>query len=88
MHGCDVFRWNKMPTDFSFEVTSLDASTAARLGTLRTGHGEIPTPVFMPVGTAGTVKALPPVSAHVDGNAVKMQRIQVINYLDTQNLSH
>jgi queuine tRNA-ribosyltransferase len=48
-----------MSTDFSFEVTALDVSTAARLGYLRTRHGEIPTPVFMPVGTAGTVKALP-----------------------------
>ena len=31
---------------------------AARLGTLHTSHGEVPTPVFMPVGTAGTVKAM------------------------------
>jgi queuine tRNA-ribosyltransferase len=31
---------------------------AARAGTLRTAHGEVCTPVFMPVGTAGTVKAM------------------------------
>ena len=31
---------------------------AARRGTLHTAHGEVPTPVFMPVGTAGTVKAM------------------------------
>jgi len=31
---------------------------AARAGVLRTAHGEVPTPVFMPVGTAGTVKAM------------------------------
>jgi queuine tRNA-ribosyltransferase len=31
---------------------------AARAGTLHTAHGEVPTPVFMPVGTAGTVKAM------------------------------
>jgi queuine tRNA-ribosyltransferase len=31
---------------------------AARAGTLVTAHGEVPTPVFMPVGTAGTVKAM------------------------------
>ena len=31
---------------------------AARAGTLRTAHGEVATPVFMPVGTAGTVKAM------------------------------
>ena len=31
---------------------------AARTGMLRTAHGDVPTPVFMPVGTAGTVKAM------------------------------
>ncbi len=31
---------------------------SARLGTLRTAHGAVATPVFMPVGTAGTVKAM------------------------------
>ncbi|TQF79860.1 tRNA guanosine(34) transglycosylase Tgt [Elioraea sp. Yellowstone] len=30
----------------------------ARAGTLHTAHGDVPTPVFMPVGTAGTVKAM------------------------------
>lgn len=32
----------------------------ARAGVLKTAHGEIKTPVFMPVGTQGTVKALDP----------------------------
>ena len=31
---------------------------AARAGVLQTAHGDVPTPVFMPVGTAGTVKAM------------------------------
>jgi queuine tRNA-ribosyltransferase len=31
---------------------------AARAGVLHTAHGDVPTPVFMPVGTAGTVKAM------------------------------
>jgi queuine tRNA-ribosyltransferase len=31
---------------------------AARTGTLHTAHGDVPTPVFMPVGTAGTVKGM------------------------------
>lgn len=35
-------------------------SGAARLGTLRTAHGDIETPAFMPVGTYGTVKAMTP----------------------------
>ena len=37
-------------------VTAIDG--AARAGVLHTAHGEVPTPVFMPVGTAGTVKAM------------------------------
>jgi len=48
-----------MTAKFGFEVTKLDAATGARLGILHTGHGDVPTPVFMPVGTAATVKALP-----------------------------
>src|SRR5690348_15177095 len=31
----------------------------ARLGSLHTSHGQVQTPVFMPVGTAGTVKGVP-----------------------------
>ena len=42
---------------FSFEVLQSDP-TGARLGRLFTPHGVIETPVFMPVGTAATVKAL------------------------------
>ena len=34
--------------------------TNARLGTVHTAHGDIKTPAFMPVGTAGTVKAMTP----------------------------
>ena len=43
--------------NFSFEVLQSDP-TGARLGRLSTPHGVIETPVFMPVGTAATVKAL------------------------------
>jgi queuine tRNA-ribosyltransferase len=41
-----------------FEVTATDG--AARAGVLRTAHGEVRTPAFMPVGTKGTVKSLDP----------------------------
>ena len=40
-----------------FELLATDKKTNARLGKIVTSHGEIQTPVFMPVGTAGTVKA-------------------------------
>ena len=41
-----------------FKLLHKDKSCKARLGVLRTAHGEINTPVFMPVGTQGTVKTL------------------------------
>ena len=42
----------------TFTVTATDG--AARAGVLRTPHGDVPTPAFMPVGTKGTVKAVDP----------------------------
>lgn len=41
-----------------FELHKTAESTKARLGTLTTDHGTIETPIFMPVGTLGTVKAV------------------------------
>jgi queuine tRNA-ribosyltransferase len=41
-----------------FSLHKKDTTTKARAGTLTTDHGEIPTPIFMPVGTAGSVKAV------------------------------
>src|SRR4026209_647857 len=43
-----------------FELLKTDASSKARLGRLTTAHGVIETPVFKPVGTQGSVKALDP----------------------------
>lgn len=41
-----------------FDLTAKDPQSSARAGVLHTGHGKIETPIFMPVGTAGTVKAV------------------------------
>jgi len=41
-----------------FDLTVTDPHSKARAGMLTTEHGEIPTPIFMPVGTAGSVKAV------------------------------
>jgi len=41
-----------------FSTISKDSNTSARTGVMRLPHGEVSTPVFMPVGTAGTVKAI------------------------------
>ena len=43
---------------FTFELLARDRATGARAGVLHTPHGAIETPVFMPVGTQATVKAL------------------------------
>jgi len=43
-----------------FKIEKKCAKTGARAGTLKTPHGDIKTPVFMPVGTAGSVKSLCP----------------------------
>jgi queuine tRNA-ribosyltransferase len=43
-----------------FELLHVDAETGARRGRLHTPHGVIETPVFMPVGTQGSVKAVAP----------------------------
>lgn len=45
---------------FTFKITSSDPHSAARTGVFSTPHGQIHTPVFMPVGTKATVKTLTP----------------------------
>ena len=42
----------------NFQLISTDKSSKARTGILHTSHGDIETPIFMPVGTAGAVKAV------------------------------
>lgn len=46
--------------NFKFELLKKDTSSNARLGRFYTPHGVVNTPVFMPVGTVGTVKAMTP----------------------------
>ena len=48
----------KTGLNYMFRVESRDKNSKARTGLLRTAHGDIPTPVFMPVGTGGTVKGI------------------------------
>ncbi|MDR1293208.1 MAG: tRNA guanosine(34) transglycosylase Tgt [Clostridiales Family XIII bacterium] len=43
-----------------FQILNTDEKTAARAGRLRTPHGDFDTPVFMPVGTRASVKAVTP----------------------------
>src|ERR1700691_6010468 len=47
-----------LPRQITFELLAECPVTRARAGVLHTAHGDIPTPVFMPVGTQATVKGL------------------------------
>lgn len=51
-----IFITESEQNGFSFELKSIDGK--ARRGKISTAHGEVQTPTFMPVGTAGTVKAI------------------------------
>ncbi|MGO5267136.1 tRNA guanosine(34) transglycosylase Tgt [Parafannyhessea umbonata] len=45
---------------FTYDIVAEDPTTHARAGVLHTPHGDIPTPIFMPVGTKATVKGILP----------------------------
>ncbi|VUZ84213.1 queuine tRNA-ribosyltransferase [Candidatus Methylomirabilis lanthanidiphila] len=51
----------------TFELLKIDTATGARRGRLTTPHGTVETPVFMPCGTGGTVKALTPHELEIEG---------------------
>ncbi|MDR0354917.1 MAG: tRNA guanosine(34) transglycosylase Tgt, partial [Deltaproteobacteria bacterium] len=46
--------------DDFFAIEARDPESRARTGVIKTAHGDIPTPMFMPVGTRGSVKAIAP----------------------------
>lgn len=54
-------------TAVTFDLLKTDTRTKARRGTVHTPHGDIQTPIFMPVGTAATVKAMRPEQVKVLG---------------------
>ena len=68
------------PDNFSFKVLCEDGP--ARIGKINCAHGLIETPAFMPVGTAGTVKAMTPTEiarcAELQAAAVKLFPISAI----------
>src|ERR1700712_2629736 len=52
-----------------FQLQHTDANSKARTGKITTDHGEILTPIFMPVGTVGSVKAVSQKQLHDDVKA-------------------
>jgi queuine tRNA-ribosyltransferase len=61
-----------------FEVTATDG--AARAGILRTAHGDVRTPVFMPVGTKATVKAVDPDELRTLGATIVLGNTYHLNF--------
>ncbi|MBI3313011.1 MAG: tRNA guanosine(34) transglycosylase Tgt [Candidatus Omnitrophica bacterium] len=55
---------------FGFEVLQKDTQTSARIGKMQTAHGLVETPVFMPVATQGSVKAVTPRDLEESGTQI------------------
>src|SRR4051795_4282242 len=66
--GADVAGADVAGADLPFTVTATDGT--ARAGVLRTAHGDVPTPAFMPVGTKATVKTVDPDELRAIGTTI------------------
>jgi queuine tRNA-ribosyltransferase len=75
-----------MLSAMAFQLLQTDPGTAARRGRLQTRHGVVETPVFMPVGTQGTVKALTPAHLHEIGAQIILGNTYHLNLRPTSEL--
>ena len=71
-----------------FQLLQTDSATAARRGRLQTRHGVVETPVFMPVGTQGTVKSLTPAQLREIGSQIILGNTYHLNLRPTAELIH
>ena len=55
---------------FAYDIVAEDPMTHARAGVLHTPHGDVPTPIFMPVGTKATVKGILPATLEQMGTKI------------------
>ena len=62
-------------TGLNFSVLHKDSGSGARCGVLRTTHGQVETPVFMPVGTAGAIKGITPQQVEQSGASIILANI-------------
>jgi len=67
-----------------FEVTATDG--AARAGVLHTAHGDVPTPVFMPVGTKASVKSLHPDEVRAAGASILLGNTYHLHFRPGEDL--
>jgi queuine tRNA-ribosyltransferase len=68
----------------TFTVAATDG--AARAGTLRTAHGEVPTPAFMPVGTKATVKTVDPDELRALGTPILLANTYHLHFRPGEDL--
>ena len=68
----------------TFTVTATDG--AARAGTLRTAHGDVPTPAFMPVGTKATVKTVDPDELRAIGTPILLGNTYHLHFRPGEDL--
>jgi queuine tRNA-ribosyltransferase len=68
----------------TFSVTTMDG--AARAGLLRTAHGDVPTPAFMPVGTKATVKTVDPDELRALGTTILLGNTYHLHFRPTEDL--
>jgi queuine tRNA-ribosyltransferase len=69
-----------------FQLLQTDGATAARRGRLATPHGVVETPMFMPVGTQGTVKSLTPAHLREIGAQIILGNTYHLNLRPTSEL--
>ena len=67
-----------------FTVTATDGS--ARAAVLRTAHGDVPTPAFMPVGTKGTVKTVDPDELRALGTTILLGNTYHLHFRPGEDL--
>ena len=68
----------------TFTLTATDGP--ARAGVLRTAHGDVPTPAFMPVGTKGTVKSVDPDELRALGAAIVLGNTYHLHFRPGEDL--
>src|SRR6184192_3010292 len=68
----------------TYTVTATDG--AARAGVVRTAHGDVPTPAFMPVGTKGTVKTVDPDELRALGTTILLGNTYHLHFRPGEDL--
>ncbi len=89
VYGClpiEIQDVRKTAMSSHFRLLQSDRPDRARLGTLKTLHGEIPTPIFMPVGTQGSVKGILPGQLKQAGARIILGNTYHLNLRPTSEL--